>query len=157
MNHERDLKNPEIFPYYQTSKLLNPLRDSDDIFEEFERLGLTTEFIDWVSEAGFRIVFSRYMLRKRGGVNYQDKEINVYFYWGEPLESINVTIVHELIHIATPRTSDRETIASLFYREYENVIDKIAEAYSRNTVFMDYVRNKIPTVFVDEPFPREFL
>lgn len=148
-----DIFNPPRFPYYQTYYLMALGRSPEDLKREFQHLGLVKEFIDWVANLGFKVEL-RYFDKKKGHYEYGRVDYasaRIIAYYGDSIKfSVNSTIVHELVHLASPQTSSRENSFSIEYKEFEKAIDQIAEPYARNPNFMDYVRRKIPIIFANQ-------
>lgn len=109
--------------------------------EILKRFPLTKEFVDWVAEQGFKVVYDFSWKEGNGAVFDGLRRIMVSPNGSR--EIIDLTLVHELIHIAAVpgkifRFTQRE------YEEYEKVIDEIAKEYMKDSEFMSYVREKIP-------------
>lgn len=98
---------------------------------------LTREFIDWVNEQGFRMVYWADWKEGTGSVWWGLRQIGVSSKGEAHL--IDKTLVHEIIHISVPGHHEPE-------REYEEAIDEVAEVYLTNQEFMDYLKRKIPTM-----------
>jgi hypothetical protein len=124
----------------------------EDLIREFRHLGLIKEFIDWVADLGFKIELRHYKKEghfRDGAVDYASAKIIAHY--GGPIKfSVNSTIAHELVHLASPRTGPGQGIFSRDYEAFEEAIDQIAEPYARNPEFMDYVRKKIPVIFANQ-------
>lgn len=140
-----DKPDVPIFHAYQTEKLLNPKRTPEDILEELTRIGITVEFLDWVANQGYNIQLQHDLFYRKPGFGYVDAKKKIIGIGdGDNTPLVNLTKVHELLHIATPRTSTRETIANISYVIYEEVFDQIARPYSENEDFMALVGERIP-------------
>lgn len=97
---------------------------------------LTRDFIDSIANQGFKICYRNDDFGSLGVVNYGIKEIWINAH-KRPTE-IDLTLVHELIHLAV-------SFSPIIYEsiEYEKIIDKIAEVYTKDKDFMDYIKKTI--------------
>lgn len=122
------IHDPRRYDFATPQELLN-------IFQSYP---LTEEFIDWVVEHGFLIIYRKDMKAGKGEVVGKFIEVSSH---GAPLLR-ELTLIHELIHVAIPRVwtfpHDRS------YERFEAVIDQIAQSYLRQTPFLSALRLKIP-------------
>lgn len=96
---------------------------------------LTKDFVDWVVEQGFKIIYQSDWRAGNGLVSWGSRQIMVGSQGKTCL--IDKTLVHELIHISVPGNHDpRES--------HEEAIDQIADIYLNDSGFMKYLKKKIP-------------
>lgn len=135
------LYNPELH------KFNNP-QEFREILKGFT---FTREFVDWVAEKGYRVIYKRPKTKPRATASvYFDTKLIVV---RSPYKHIKrQSLAHELIHIAIPdkRLSmdigiyTRHTIGTFW--DYEAVIEERSVELAKDDAMMKYIEAKIPVV-----------
>ena len=121
------------YPIYNKRGFHSP----EDLKESFCRFPLDKQFIDWVAKQGFKIVYDSSWKEGTANVWWSLRQIIMSPHGGDAL--VNLTLVHELVHIAVPGRFLGE-------KKYEKIIDEIAEDHIKNLEFMNYIKAKIPVL-----------
>lgn len=112
---------------------------------------LKEDFIEWLAEDGGRIEYHRCWDVGTGhafpsinliqvGVKGTKIELPIK---GHLLREIEITIAHELVHIATQGYTERN-----FKELFEKSIDRETEKYIQNRLFMEKIYRTIPQMVV---------
>jgi len=138
----------------------------EDLREVLKKYPLDKGFIDYVRDNGFKIFYEKDIPVGYGAVVYYSKELEELGHHshiiclgignrgnidnkGELSEDekklIDLTLIHELVHIAIPdwRLTWRCQVPFI-YKMFDKVIDEIAEEYLKDKDFLDYVKKTIP-------------
>ncbi len=103
---------------------------------------LTKEFIDWVVEQGFKIIYQPDLKEGNGLVfgGWGPRERREIWVSSQGKASLkDKVLVHELIHISVPGNHEPR-------EDYEKTIDQIADIYLNDSEFMKYLKKKMPVL-----------
>jgi len=111
-----------------------------------EKYPLDESFIDWLYDQGFKIKYSFYWEEGRGYLYSKVREIVVSGYGSREL--VDLTLGHELWHIALNKSVSRFSAMASYRDEYirfEEALDNAAKITIKDAQFMNYLREKIPS------------
>lgn len=140
--------------------------EPEDLRKVLKKYPLDKGFIDYIRDNGFKIVYEKNIPVGYGAVVYYSKELEELGYhghiiylgishsWnidnkcdlsGDEKKLIDLSLMHELIHVAIPdwRLTWRCQVPFI-YKIFDKVIDEIAEQYLKDKDFLDYVKKTIP-------------
>jgi len=132
--------------------------DPESFRDVFKKYPLDKEFVDWVAEQGYEIVYTSEDNLGCGDVYVDPRKIVIGIHprvdpnLNIDPNLVDLVVVHELIHIAAPdkRMERFNRQGVQIYNPFEKVIDEIAAQYTQDQEFMQHVTSTIPAQYSDK-------
>ncbi len=131
----------EKYPVHDKRRLR--FNSPEGMIHAFRRFPLNKDFIDWVVDQGYRLVYSPYFKGGEGAVpGGKSKSIFISPYGSQ--DTIDLVIMHELVHVAHSKDINWEC-GSDEAEKYDSAIEEIAKDYVKDKAFLAYIKRKIPS------------